>query len=56
MNLKYDLRTRAYLGPTSCDNDLAFLMANQGAIKEGDFVLEPFLGTGGLLIPPSHFK
>lgn len=27
---KYDLRMRPYLGPTSTDHQLAFLMANQG--------------------------
>ena len=27
---KYSLKKRPYLGPTSCDNELAFLMANQG--------------------------
>ena len=27
---KYDLKKRPYLGPTSTDHELAFLMANQG--------------------------
>lgn len=27
---KYDLVKRPYLGPTSTDHELAFLMANQG--------------------------
>jgi tRNA G10 N-methylase Trm11 len=26
---KYSLKKRPYLGPTSCDTELAFLMANQ---------------------------
>jgi len=38
------------------DNDLAFIMANIAQIKRGDFVWDPFVGTGGLLIPVSHFK
>ena len=29
-HFKYDLRKRPYLGPTSTDHELAFLMANQG--------------------------
>jgi len=34
----------------------SFKKANQALIKENDFVLDPFLGTGSLLIPASHFK
>jgi tRNA (guanine10-N2)-methyltransferase len=56
LNYKYELAKRAYLGPTSADNDIAFLMANQAGAVENSFVLDPFVGTGGLLIPPSHFK
>jgi len=56
VNSGYELAKRPYLGPTSTDNDLSFLMANQALIKENDFVLDPFLGTGSLLIPASHFK
>jgi len=55
VNAGYELPLRPYLGPTSTDNDLAFLMANQAMVKENDFVLDPFLGTGSLLIAPSHF-
>jgi tRNA G10 N-methylase Trm11 len=29
-HFKYDLKKRPYLGPTSTDHQLAFLMANQG--------------------------
>jgi tRNA (guanine10-N2)-methyltransferase len=54
-NLRYDLANRIYLGPTSTDNDLAFLMINQCNISNGSFVLDPFVGTGGLLVPASHF-
>jgi hypothetical protein len=31
-NLKYELTNRIYLGPTSTDNDLSFLMCHQGLI------------------------
>jgi len=54
-NEKYKLTARAYLGPTSCDNDLAFMMTNLARVKKGDFVLDPFFGTGGLIIPSAHF-
>ncbi|KAL4471452.1 hypothetical protein ABPG74_008345 [Tetrahymena malaccensis] len=52
---KYDLRQRAYLGPTSTDNILSFLMCNQGLTRSGDMILDPFVGSGSLIIPPSHF-
>ena len=41
------------MGPTSTDNDLAFLMCNQANIKEGNLVFDPFVGTGGLMVPPA---
>ena len=52
-NIKYQLSNRIYLGPTSTDNDLAFLMCNQANIRDGSLVFDPFVGTGGLLIPPA---
>lgn len=52
-NTPYELSKRIYLGPTSADNDLAFMMCNQGKVKEGSFVIDPFVGTGGLIIPPA---
>lgn len=52
-NIKYQLGDRIYLGPTSTDNDLAFMMCNQANIEEGSYVFDPFVGTAGLLIPPA---
>lgn len=52
-NNNFQLSHRIYLGPTSADNDLAFLMCNQGKVFPGSMVLDPFVGTGGLLIPPA---
>jgi len=54
--IKYDLNKRKYLGPTSLDNRLSFIMANLGKITSGDVVYDPFAGTGSILIPCSHFK
>ena len=48
--MKYHLRDRPYLGPTSTSHDLAFLMANQAEIKPGSLVIDPFVGTGSILI------
>ena len=53
---KYVLTRRKYIGPTSTDHLLSFLMANFAQIKEGQMVIDPFVGTGSLLIPPSYYK
>ena len=53
---KYNLVNRKYIGPTSTDHVLSFLMANFAQIKEGQMVIDPFVGTGSLLIPPSIYN
>ena len=53
---KYNLKKRPYLGPTSTDHELSFLMANQGQVREGDFVYDPFVGTGSIAMALQHFK
>ena len=50
---RFVLTARPILGPTSLDNDLAFLMANMAEIGPGDAVFDPFCGTGGLLLTAS---
>lgn len=52
---KYNLNQREYLGPTSTDNELAFLMVNEGLVQAGSLVLDPFVGTGSILVAASHF-
>ena len=53
---KYGLTKRKYIGPTATDHLLSFLMANFAQIKEDQVVIDPFVGTGSLLIPPSYYK
>lgn len=53
--LKYELSQRAVLGPTTLDNELAFIMANCARVQHSDVVLEPFIGTGGIALAVSHF-
>eukprot|EP00457_Paulinella_chromatophora_P006172 gb/GEZN01006190.1/.p1 GENE.gb/GEZN01006190.1/~~gb/GEZN01006190.1/.p1 ORF type:complete len:454 (-),score=82.10 gb/GEZN01006190.1/:298-1659(-) len=48
--VKYALPKRKFLGPTSLPVDLSFLMANMGLVKPGSLVLDPFVGTGSILI------
>ena len=49
------MKKRPYLGPTSTDHELALLMANQGQVREGDFVYDPFVGTGSIAAALQHF-
>lgn len=51
----YNLSSRRYIGTTTMDPFLAFLTANQAQACQGSLVLDPFCGTGGLLLPCSHF-
>ena len=53
---KYVLTKRKYIGPTATDHLLSFLMANFAQIKQGQLIIDPFVGTGSLLIPPSYYK
>jgi tRNA (guanine10-N2)-methyltransferase len=47
---KYDLKQRKYLGPTSMDAELSFVMTNLGQVKAGHIVFDPFVGTGSILL------
>jgi tRNA (guanine10-N2)-methyltransferase len=48
----FSLKKRIYLGTTSMDAELSFIMANLGRVQAGDFVYDPFVGTGSLLYIP----
>ncbi|KAL2744071.1 tRNA (guanine(10)-N2)-methyltransferase [Vespula maculifrons] len=52
---KFSLKRRKFIGNTSMDPQLSLIMANQALIKTGDIVLDPFVGTGSLLVAASHF-
>uniref|UniRef100_A0A8D2IXI3 tRNA (guanine(10)-N(2))-methyltransferase TRMT11 n=1 Tax=Varanus komodoensis TaxID=61221 RepID=A0A8D2IXI3_VARKO len=51
----YSVKRRHYIGNTSMDACLAFIMANHGKVKPNDVVFDPFVGTGGLLIASARF-
>ena len=51
-----DLKRRAYLGPTSLDNEVALLMASFAFVRPGAVVLDPFVGTGSILIACAQFR
>ncbi|XP_043272305.1 tRNA (guanine(10)-N2)-methyltransferase homolog isoform X2 [Venturia canescens] len=52
---KLSLKTRKFIGNTSMDPQLSLIMANQAQVKEGDIVLDPFVGSGSLLVAASQF-
>jgi len=52
---KFDLKKRLYLGPTSLDHSLAFIMGNLAMVQKGDLVLDPFVGTASILVALAHF-
>ncbi|KAI0562527.1 tRNA methyltransferase 11 [Gracilaria domingensis] len=47
---QYSLKRRRYIGPTSMDAELSFVMANMAHVKKDDLVNDPFCGTAGILV------
>lgn len=47
---KYSLKRRRYIGPTSMDAELSFVMANMAHVTKHDLVNDPFCGTGGIML------
>jgi len=37
------------------DTELAFIMANQALADSGSLILDPFAGTGSILVACAHF-
>jgi tRNA (guanine10-N2)-methyltransferase len=50
------LTKREYLGPTSTDTELAFLVCNQAQITSESVVFDPFCGTESILVAAAHFR
>jgi tRNA G10 N-methylase Trm11 len=46
----YALPTRRFLSTTTMEHEAAFVMANQAQITSGMSVLDPYAGSGGLLL------
>lgn len=49
------LKNRKFIGNTSMDPQLSLLMANLGKVSNGDLVLDPFVGSGSLLVAAAKF-
>ena len=52
---KLDIKKRKFIGNTTMDPTLALLMANVAKINLGATVLDPFVGTGSLLLAAAEF-
>jgi tRNA (guanine10-N2)-methyltransferase len=50
----FSLKKRTYLGTTSMDAELSFVMANVACVQPGHLVYDPFAGTGSLLYAASY--
>lgn len=51
----HSVKNRHFIGNTSMDAGLSFIMANHARVKQDDLVFDPFVGTGKLiqsLLPP----
>jgi tRNA (guanine10-N2)-methyltransferase len=46
----YSLKSRPYLGPTSMDAELSFVMTSLGKVTTSSIVFDPFVGTGSILL------
>lgn len=47
---QYSLKRRRYIGPTSMDAELAFVMANMAGVGKDSLVLDPFCGTASIMV------
>lgn len=47
---RFDLKKRPFIGTTSMAADWAYLMAVQGLVRPGSTVLDPYVGTGSIII------
>ena len=45
----FSLKKRMYLGTTSMEAELSFVMCNLARLRPGDLVYDPFVGTGSIL-------
>jgi len=52
---KLSIKKRKYIGNTTMDPQLSLLMANLGCVDSGKVVLDPFVGTGSLLVAAAEY-
>lgn len=49
------LRTRKFIANTSMDPTLSVIMANMARVQRNHLILDPFVGSGSLLVPAAFF-
>jgi tRNA G10 N-methylase Trm11 len=50
LSIRSDVKKRAFISTTTMPSDRAILMSNLGRVGNGTTVLDPFCGSGGLLV------
>ncbi|KAG1697688.1 tRNA (guanine(10)-N2)-methyltransferase [Nymphon striatum] len=53
--IDFSLKKRKFIGNTSMDAGLSLIMANQAHVKEGSIIIDPFVGTGSLLVAAAEY-
>ncbi|KXN90848.1 tRNA (guanine(10)-N2)-methyltransferase [Leucoagaricus sp. SymC.cos] len=51
----FDVKKRVYFGNTSMEAEISLLMANQTLASPGKWIYDPFMGTGSMAYPTTHF-
>ncbi|XP_072913448.1 tRNA (guanine(10)-N2)-methyltransferase homolog isoform X2 [Hemitrygon akajei] len=51
----YSVKKRHFIGNTSMDACLSFIMANHAKAEANSLIFDPFVGTGSLLVACAHF-
>ena len=46
----FNLTDRLFVGPTSLDPELSFIMSNMGKCTNNSIIFDPFVGTGSIII------
>ncbi|CAK5068784.1 unnamed protein product [Meloidogyne enterolobii] len=52
---KFALMSRNYIGNSTMDPELAFIQANLVLASPGSLLIDPFCGTGGILLSAAYF-
>lgn len=52
---QFSLKKRCFIGNTSMDPQLSFLMTNLACVTNGSLMLDPFCGTGSLMLTAARF-
>ncbi|XP_074656260.1 tRNA (guanine(10)-N(2))-methyltransferase TRMT11-like isoform X2 [Tubulanus polymorphus] len=51
----FNLKKRHFIGNTSMDPGLSLIMGNMASVQKNDVVMDPFVGTGSLLVAAAHY-